>query len=70
MASQMFSSIGVKKVRKDVFPELQHAAFWWIEAVAKDAMVYMDHAKRITVFHMDVIKAMKRQSREVFIFCK
>ena len=59
----------MRLIRKDVVQELKQVTFWWLEAVVMDSLVYMDYlGKRTTVMAADVLRSMKRQGRELFIF--
>ena len=60
----MYKILGVQ----NNLPVLQDLAFWFLEAFAKDAMIYMDYSVRKTVLPCDWLSPLKRQGRELVIF--
>ena len=60
----MYKILGVQKN----LPVLQDLAFWFLEACAKDAMIYIDYSGRKTVLPSDLLSPLKSQGRELFIF--
>jgi len=40
---------GVQRISRDVFPEARGVMNYFIESILKDALIYMDYARRSTV---------------------
>lgn len=57
---------GVKRVGAGVFETTESALRDFLRCVIKDAAVYCEHAKRITVTPMDVARSLKRQGRPLY----
>ena len=52
---------GVRRISTGVYPCTRDILVSWLNDIVKDAMIFMEHAKRTTVFASDVVYALKRQ---------
>ncbi len=59
---------GVKRISGLVYEETRGVLKVFLEGVIRDAVTYMDHAKRRTVTAMDVVFALKRSGRTLYGF--
>ncbi|KAF4359757.1 hypothetical protein F8388_008319 [Cannabis sativa] len=61
---------GVKRISGLIYEETRGVLKIFLENVIRDAVTYTEHARRKTVTAMDVVYALKRQGRTLFIeFC-
>ncbi|CAN7939395.1 unnamed protein product, partial [Ixodes hexagonus] len=59
---------GVKRISVLIYEETRRVLKVFLENVIRDAVTYMEHAKRKTVKAMDVVYALKRQGRTLYGF--
>lgn len=59
---------GVKRMNALVFEESRSVLRMFLENVIKDAVTYMEHARRKTITAMDVVYSLKRQGRTLYGF--
>ena len=59
---------GVKRISGLIYEETRSVLKEFLERVIKDAVTYMEHARRKTVTAMDVVYALKRQGRTLYGF--
>jgi histone H4 len=59
---------GVKRMSGQIYDEVRGVLKVFLEHVIRDAVTYMDHARRRTVTSTDVIFALKRQGRTLYGF--
>ncbi len=57
---------GVKRVSTGIYPCTRDVLKSWLESVVKDALCFMEHAKRNTVFASDVVYALKRRGQHMY----
>ncbi|KAF7267875.1 hypothetical protein GWI33_018938 [Rhynchophorus ferrugineus] len=60
---------GVKRISGLIYEETRGVLKVFLENVIRDAVTYIEHAKRKTVIAMDVVYALKRQGRTLYGFC-
>ncbi|KAG9355368.1 hypothetical protein JZ751_000206 [Albula glossodonta] len=58
---------GVKRISGLIYEETRGVLKVFLENVIRDAVTYTEHAKRKTVTAMDVVYALKRQGRTLFV---
>ena len=58
---------GVKRIQGLIYEEARGVLKAFLESVIRDAVTYTEHAKRKTVVTLDVIHALKRQGRTLYI---
>ena len=58
---------GVKRIQGLIYEEARGVLKAFLESVIRDAVTYTEHAKRKTVVTLDVIYALKRQGRTLYI---
>ncbi|XP_075437407.1 histone H4-like [Ascaphus truei] len=58
---------GVKRISGLIYEETRGVLKVFLENVIRDAVTYTEHAKRKTVTAMDVVYALKRQGRTLWI---
>ncbi|GKC04175.1 histone H4-like protein [Tanacetum coccineum] len=61
---------GVKRISGLIYEETRGVLKIFLENVIRDAVTYTEHARRKTVTAMDVVYALKRQGRTLFVFGK
>ena len=59
---------GVKRISGLIYEETRGVLKVFLENVIRDAVTYTEHAKRKTVTAMDVVYALKRQGRTLYVF--
>lgn len=59
---------GVKSIKFEIYEETRSALKRFLEDVIKDAVIYSEHANRMTVSAMDVVYALKRQGKTLYGF--
>ncbi len=59
---------GVKRISGLIYKETRGILKVFLENVISDAVTYTEHAKRKTVTAMDVVYALKRQSKDLYGF--
>ena len=59
---------GVKRISGMIYEEARSALKVFLENIIRDAVSYMEHARRRTVTSMDVVYALKRQGRTLYGF--
>lgn len=59
---------GVKRISGLIYEETRGVLKIFLENYIRDAVTYTEHAKRKTVTVMDVVYALKRQSRTLYGF--
>ena len=59
---------GVKRISSQIYDETRNVLKQFVENVVRDAVTYMEHARRKTVTALDVVYAMKRQGRTLYGF--
>ncbi|GFP79536.1 histone h4, partial [Phtheirospermum japonicum] len=59
---------GVKSIIGLIYEETHYVLNIFIKNVIRDAISYMEHARRETVTAMDVVYAHKRQGRTLYSF--
>ena len=57
---------GVRRLSTGIYPCARDILLSWVQDVVKDSMVFMEHAKRTTVFASDVIYALKRKGQNMY----
>ena len=57
---------GVKRISTGVYPCTRDILLGWLEGVVKDALIFMEHAKRQTVRASDVVYALKRRGQNIY----
>ena len=57
---------GVKRISTGVFPCTRDVLMDWLGNIVRDALIFMEHAKRNTVFASDVVYALKRQGQNIY----
>ena len=60
---------GVKRISGLIYEETRGVLKVFLENVIRDAVTYTEHAKRKTVTAMDVVYALKRQGRLLYLLC-
>lgn len=58
---------GVKRLSGMIYSETRSCLKAFLEEVIKDTVLYMEHGNRKTVTPMDVLYALKRQNRILYI---
>ncbi|KHJ91505.1 core histone H2A/H2B/H3/H4 [Oesophagostomum dentatum] len=58
---------GVKRISGLIYEETRGVLKVFLENVIRDAVTYCEHAKRKTVTAMDVVYALKRQGRTLYV---
>ncbi len=59
---------GVKRINGLVYESVRNVLREFLRNVISDAIIYTEHAKRKTVFAMDVVYALKRRGRTLYGF--
>ncbi|OAO12397.1 Histone H4 [Blastocystis sp. ATCC 50177/Nand II] len=59
---------GVKRISGLIYDETRSVLKTFLDGVVRDAVTYTEHAKRKTVTAMDVVYALKRQGRTLYVF--
>nr|XP_021590091.2 histone H3.1 [Ictidomys tridecemlineatus] len=59
---------GVKRISGLIYEETRGVLKVFLENVIRDAVTYTEHAKRKTVTAMDVVYALKRQGRTLYVW--
>eukprot|EP00386_Alphamonas_edax_P007056 GDKI01023176.1.p1 GENE.GDKI01023176.1~~GDKI01023176.1.p1 ORF type:complete len:121 (-),score=32.04 GDKI01023176.1:310-627(-) len=59
---------GVKRIASGVYEEIRGILRQFLDKVVRDAVTYLDHARRKTVSVSDVVLALKRQGRTIYGF--
>ena len=57
---------GVKRIRNDVYDFTRDIIHSFLGMLVRDSMIYMQAAKRVTCYPMDVVMAMKRQGVSLY----
>ena len=57
---------GVRRISVGVYPCTRDILLGWLEGVVKDALIFMEHAKRQTVRASDVVYALKRRGQNIY----
>jgi len=58
---------GVKRISGLVYEETRSVIKVFLEKILRDTVTYTEHAKRTTVIAMDVVYALKRAGRTLYI---
>jgi len=58
---------GVKRISGLIYEESRGVLKSFLETVLRDAITYTEHAKRKTVSAFDVVYALKRQGRTLYV---
>ncbi|WVY93826.1 hypothetical protein V8G54_032914 [Vigna mungo] len=61
---------GVKRISGLIYEETRGVLKIFLENVIRDAVTYTEHARRKTVTAMDVVYALKRQGRTLYVYWK
>ncbi|XP_064511391.1 histone H3-like [Pseudopipra pipra] len=61
---------GVKRISGLIYEETRGVLKVFLENVIRDAVTYTEHAKRKTVTAMDVVYALKRQGRTLYVLLR
>jgi histone H3/H4 len=59
---------GVKRISGLIYEETRGVLKVFLENIVRDAVTYMEHARRKTVTALDVIYALKRQGKTLYGF--
>lgn len=59
---------GVKRISAGVYATTREVLKEFVEKVLADAIIYTQYAKRMTVFPMDIVYALKKQGRTLYGF--
>ncbi|MES2875531.1 MAG: histone-like protein [Bacteroidota bacterium] len=59
---------GVKRMSDSCIPVIRNKLKEYLQAVLKDAVILVDHAKRKTVTVEDVVRAVRRQGKTLYGF--
>lgn len=59
---------GVKRIAKEVYDETRYVLKEFIQNIVRDAVTYVEHARRKTVTAMDIVYALKRNGRTIYGF--
>ena len=59
---------GVKRVAFDIYAHSRVILHEWLRGVIKDTIVYTEHAKRKTIYTMDVVYALKKRGHSLYGF--
>ena len=57
---------GVKRISGLIYEETRGVLFCYLENVIREAVTYMEHARRKTVTALDVVHALKRRGRTLY----
>src|SRR6056297_2663946 len=59
---------GVKRISNLMYAEMRGVLHKFLTQIVKDAVVYVEHARRKTVTAKDVVAALKRQNKTLYGF--
>jgi histone H4 len=59
---------GVKRISGMIYDECRGVLKIFLENVIRDSVTYTEHARRKTVTAMDVVYALKRHGRTLYVF--
>merc|ERR1719217_216686 len=59
---------GVKRISGLIYEKTRDVLKIFLESVIRDAVTYTEHARRKTVTAMDIIYALKRLGRTLYVF--
>jgi len=58
---------GVKRLSADIYNSTRDAMNTFLDVILFDSIAYMEHAKRKTIIAMDVLLALKRRGRTLYV---
>ena len=58
---------GVRRISASIYPDVRGVIKWWLEDVLRDVAMIVDHADRKIVTTVDVVFALRRRGRTVYV---